>query len=278
MVEKSEIYHNALVKNYGNQNYEYKEHQYGCSSIGFCKEKIALQRINNKPIATNAAMFRGKVFHESILPKLVNDVYLKQLPWYKRINAVQYEKEVTHHDSRGFTIRGHCDADLRHHDKVLEFKTTGMMKEWERGDFITEAYIEQANAYANILGRKYWEIVVMYIDFDDIEKNQFVIVSGESDKNAFQSFLDDVFMVDQAITNNLKLVGPEISWECNKCELFMKCPNITPNLDALKEVLPTGNLSESGLFEQFIDQVKKRKIIEYDRNGRVWRLNKDVEC
>lgn len=207
---------------------------YGASQIGFCLEKINIQIRSGIPPPLNAAMWIGKMAHSDLVRIIAHTTYgiahglTKRDRYMNRKNAPKFEAICNYTDPRGFFIEGHCDCDLPAMDRIVEFKTTGSKKEWLQGDPLTDIYISQANAYAYIKHRSFWEIWILYKEFDDLGNAELIPVTvfeGQTDQQIWENYLDRVYTLHTAVLSGVDLVGPEISWECRYCSYKKLCPN-----------------------------------------------------
>lgn len=248
---------------------------YGASSIGFCMEKIVLSKRLESPVAMSAAMLTGKVYHEVFFRKIVQRVF--PVGW-KVWQRPRYENEVRFVDPRGFTIEAHPDIDLPAYDRIIECKTTSHRREWSRGEFLTEAYISQANAYAWLKGRKFWEIWVVALDFDDALEEDFMTrITGETSEEEWKDFIERVWFIDQAIQQGQDLVGPEQQWECKRCQFLFECPHHVEKLRKLIGLLPATRASLDAEMQRELDLLADVGCAVYDKKEKVWKVINGVE-
>lgn len=262
-----EIDLNAIVQSIWGRPLTRAPRTYGASSVGFCLEKQVLRRTMNAPFVQNGSMLVGKVLHESFFAQIADEAYPDRWRLWGR---KKFERVVTFEDPRGFHVEGHCDCDLPRHDRILEFKSTRSMLPFERGNFITEAYIEQANAYAIMSGRGDWEIWVAHLS-TPVASKIMARISGPSSQEAFDDFLDRVFFVDQAVMNGTHLNGPEQGWECKRCQFLFDCPSHQALIRSLIAKLPSAKKDLTEAEAKELDLLNQRKVVKYDRTARVWR-------
>jgi len=256
------------------------ENTLGCSEVGFCMEKIVLKMRLKQENAVNGNMVIGKLFHGDLKKILKETVYSKYPKWKIWLKP-KFESLAKYSDSRGFNIEGHCDIDLPAFDRVIEAKTTGAQKAWVIGeDFLTDAYVYQANAYAYIKGRKYWELWIVYKEFEDIQNNRFVsVLEGETSKPLFDMFLDRVDNIFKALQVNKDLMGPEQNWECKGCSYVRKCPYWVDLIPRFEKALPNTKallVVEESMKKAF-DLYYDKKWITYDRSAKVYRLRTEAD-
>jgi CRISPR/Cas system-associated exonuclease Cas4 (RecB family) len=247
---------------------------YGCSEVGFCMEKIVLRVRTQKDQAVNGDMVIGKLYHLN-LKQLVAKTEHGQIPKWKFWLQPKFEQDVYFSDPRGFKIHGHCDIDLPAADRIIEAKTTGGQRAWAIGeDFLTDAYVYQANAYATILGRKHWELWILYKNFDSIHEERFVtVLEGDTSPELFTEFLERVANIHQAIQSGKDLMGPEQNWECKGCSYVTDCPYWREILPRFEKSLP----NTKNILTQDADMAKAFSLfyekgwIVYDRSAKVYR-------
>ena len=256
-------------------------HVYGASGVAFCLEAQVLEKRLNKPRVANGKMFLGKMLHAGVFPRIVHEVYPDG--WFQR-RKWHYEKVLTYNvpfrepvpggEKYQFTLEAHCDLVMPNRDLIVEFKTTQSDIPFQRGEFITEAYIMQANAYAAMAGMKHWEIWVLHLDFENLDEIDPVsVIRGDTTMEEFQNFLERVWMVDTAVRNGQDLVGPEAAWECNRCEYVAACPVHAQLRERVLALLPCEARDVPDELQDEFAMMKRKNLVAYDKKTRKWVKN-----
>jgi hypothetical protein len=260
--------------------------EFGMSQAGFCLDRLRLEKIymNDLRRDANGNMVVGTLFHQKLKPLIKGMSYGKaHLPkkWYDikgwvmaYINRPRYERIVRYEHEDGFKIGGHCDCDLPALDKIIEFKTTGSTKPLEQSDELLSAYILQANAYAYRLGRKEWELWVVYKGFQSVYEPFVTIISGPTSEDDYIRFIERIQWVWYAIQHGGELNGPEMDWECNSCGVKQFCEKIKKKYSLAVKILPCSR-------NKFIDTVGesafklfyRKKWIVYDANLKIYHIS-----
>lgn len=246
----------------------------GASEISFCPEKIVLARKYGESFKLNGKMLVGKILHEELQPYLIKKVFP-----YSIFSRPKYEVVVGHPLIEGWTLEGHVDCVLpKKYSGILEFKTTWSKHAFEFGDFLTEAYIRQANFYSSVLGLKHYHVMVVSLNFNDIASERFVtMISGETDKELFDDTIETANIIVSAVEQDIPLVGPKQGWECNYCPFFDRCPEWEMPLHKVKEKLPAPKSTITKLNDQqavkVFEMLLKRGDIRYNRGNRRYEFN-----
>jgi hypothetical protein len=246
---------------------------YGASQAGFCLEKMLLGV--TRPTTVHWKMLVGKVMHEQ-LPRLVALTPYATAHGRRFWQRPVYEVVAAHDDPAGFFVRGHVDVDFPAPalDRVVEAKFTFSERSFERGDVVTEAYIEQANAYATMRGRGHWELWIVHLTFDDLAAGGFVsVIEGETEPAAWDEFLARLATVHAAVTGGTDVVGPEAEWECKWCSHVYACPYWRADLANTRAALPLSlrEVDAAGLRRGF-DIMRHKRHVKYDQSARAWRV------
>lgn len=208
---------------------------FGFSGIGFCLEKYARQLIDADDFC-NGKMLMGQFAHGE-LPNLLqhHPIYGQYLttkwklthPFTKGVSfEVPLHFEAKSDGEPTWQVTGHADAVVYPTETVIEFKTIGSSKSIDQIPYV-DAYIEQVNGYASILGFKRWEIWFIHKNaekFDQIPE----ILAGEVDTALFASSLAKFEMLYQRCQVDEQLMGPAFKWECRYCKYKGKggCINV----------------------------------------------------
>ena len=258
---------------------------FGMSGIGFCLDKLRLGKIHvdEIPLDTNGKMVIGTLHHE-LLPKVLeNHPYgLFHVPknWLNPAelrdfihNKPVFEKIVKYDSGEGWVLEGHCDIDLPAVDCIIEYKTTGMKKVATVDDPVISAYILQANGYAYNLGRKRWEIWIVYKDFNSVHEDFVQIISGDTSEEIWEEARERISWVWEAIQNDGELAGPEMDWECSGCPTKKWCEKIKKKYATIVSILPCSRgeiiaATNESMFKFFYN----KKWILYDRNNKGYSL------
>lgn len=260
--------------------------EFGMSQGGFCLDRLRLEKVHIAELSpyANGNMVIGTLFHKELKALVKASKYGKAhypqrwydiVGWVKAfINRPRFERMVRYEHPEGFKLGGHCDCDLPALSTIIEFKTTGSSKTWDSSNDLLGAYILQANAYAFRLGRKRWELWIVYKGFNDIFQPFITIISGDTDPDIYIRFIERIKWVWYAINNNGELAGPEIDWECNTCNVKRFCEKIKKKYQFASTLLPcTRNTfiekTSKNLFELFY----RKKWIIYDANGKIYNIN-----
>lgn len=258
------------------------------SGMGFCLEHQRLRKLyyeffKNNP-DTNGAMVTGVMYHEKLKELLKNHPYGKAhypKKWYnpKQLwNFIKlrprFEKIVKHDSQRGWKIRGHCDIDIPALDLIIEFKSTGMNKEFSLDDPIIQAYILQANAYAYRMGRRKWELWIIYIKYKSIHGALATVISGHASLETYELYEERCDIVWNAYINDKELIGPEMDFECNNCMAKKKCGILKKKYQDIVSILPCkrNDIIEATNETMFKFFYRKKWII-YNHNSKDYALS-----
>ena len=263
-----------------------EENEFGMSQSGFCLDRLRLEKIFVRDIRrdANGNMVIGTLFHGKLKPLIKGMSYGKaHLPkkWYDVkgwvmafINRPRYERIVKYEHEDGFKIGGHCDCDLPALSKIIEFKTTGSSKPLDKSNELLSAYILQANAYAYKLGRKEWELWVVYKGFQSVYDPFVTIISGLTSEVDYIRFIERIQWVWYAIQNGTELAGPEMDWECSSCGVKKFCDKIKKKYAYAVSILPCSRnyfieKTDESTFKLFY----RKKWIIYDSNTKAYSIN-----
>ena len=268
----------ALIIEYG-QPILRDVNEYGCSGVGFCQEKFVIKHRLGIEEPTNFKMLQGKLFHRTLPDIIKNTPYglahgeTPKKRWQHRKQAPAYERAIRYDTELGFHIVGHVDCDLPACNRIIELKTTGSPKAWFTGDFLTDTYIMQANAYAVMAEREFFEIWVVWLGFDNLAEDPLVSVIEQPASDAtFIEFINRLDFINKACNRDIDLVGPEKDWECPNCGLILQCPYWKNCLERVIACFPMKKPEEGSdpELEKGFKMCADRSWIHFDRSQKVY--------
>jgi len=249
------------------------KNSFGCSQIAFCLNKLLLEKRTGKEITTNSKMVIGTIIHKYIFPQLIESSQYGKYKWYQRNLRPTFERIVHYDDTRGFNITGHVDCDIPLFDRIIELKTTWSNKEYSTDDFLTKAYILQANAEAYLSGRKFYEIWIISLSFDNVLEINVSKIGGETSKENFEEFLTRCWYVNEGLNNEIDmLTGPEATWECKYCSFKDEClinkkevKQIEEDMEPFLRMLPDTKIALVERNAAMFNKALKSKKIKYNK-------------
>jgi len=177
--------------------------EFRVSELVSCPAKAYYYRKTGKRPELNGKMFSGLLFHDK-LPLLT-----KNIPAFK--DAV-FEKECRRTHTK-FSIAGHADVITK--DDVWEFKySAAKVKQYP----LPAHWLLQANAYATMLRRKYWNIVVV-----DSFSLAVHVKRGRQSGEGYDILVCRAMDILKALEENKPPKGPAEAWECMYCNLQREC-------------------------------------------------------
>jgi len=180
----------------------YQDDIYSISELIYCLAKAYHYRVLKEQPVINGKMLSGALFHQ-LLPQLLDD--------YK--DKLQFEVECSK-DYNDYKIVGHADAVDE--DTVYEFKYTAA----KLNNTLPFYYYMQANAYAVMLDKPYYKVVMVNSYSLDV-----VAIDGAQDKDAFSFIEKQAEDLHDAIKTRKVPKGPMYKWECSHCQFRNICPN-----------------------------------------------------
>ncbi len=254
-----------------NVHIEREKGAFGCSDIGWCMKKVFYRRKYEQLQTRNPVMIMGSIYHDILLPELVHKVYK-----FNRRNPKEKPifDAVCKFDADGkFKIEGHPDVILPNTDCVVEFKTTYSERIYEVGEFITDTYIMQVNAYACMMQKHNWQIWILSTE-SPIELGMITQFEGKADLKLFDEFLERCDFINQALDNpEIELSGPEQEFECKKCDFVTICDKWRDNIKTTIESLDKHTSKKDfGELSIAIDILSDHKYIKYSREDKKYEL------
>lgn len=180
-----------------------KPNEYHITELLMCPTKSFIARKYHTRPSINGKIFTGLMFH-TFIPNLIKSVsFLKEgkaeVPVSKKYD--------------GYKIVG--QADIVTPTQIYEFKFTGTdVQKYGMHDH----WKNQANAYANMFGKKTYFLITINRDTLKVKINSFY-----AEKLVFQALEHKAEVLHKAITDDVMPIGPTFQWECKYCDVKDYC-------------------------------------------------------
>ena len=274
-----------------------KKHEYGVSGVYFCALSQKLRRLYPQDDIRNGNMVMGTISHEYFLPKFIPNLVKRIAPelippnwkfWKSVDDLIEYEKEIHMYIESDYgheiILTGHIDAVIPKLDTIIEFKTTGQIAHLLKSTYI-QVYLMQANMYAIMDNRKYWIILILGKQFDNIIRDKPIyLLWDKTEPSMKESFIQHVKFIDESMNSDVIIEpSPAFAFECRYCPFLVeKCPKMAPVVQAIHAFLPCTKRQlieriKSKNFDLIFDSLKSQGLIGYDRSRKLWMITEKLQ-